>query len=311
MISGWWLTSVACAPIVSSMSRRTINGGAGSPDLEKILAMHDMPRNVKTAPPKISIGLVVYNGAEHIRGALDSIVRQSYQNIELIVVDGGSTDDTRNILGEYAEHISVLVSEPDKGIYDAMNKVNSLATGDWLIFLGCDDVLFDVLGKVVKLMTLPDSLYYGDVIFLSNGEIYGGKFSKYRLMRTNFCHQALFYPRSAYKTQFYSLNYRWLADYAYNLKLVGAGVPFTYIKEIVAVYNDKGASSQGDAEFEKRKIGLICSSIGPMYAALEFLCRLKDFTARAIGRLLKRLLPYACWKFLQTQWRKMQKHFRN
>ena len=277
--------------------------------LEKILAMHDMPRDVKTIPPKISIGLVVYNGAEHIRGALDSIVRQSYQNIELIVVDGGSTDDTRNILGEYAEHISVLVSEPDKGIYDAMNKVNSLATGDWLIFLGCDDVLFDVLGKVARLMILPDALYYGDVIFHSNGEIYGGKFSRRRLARSNFCHQAVLYPKSAYKKNAYSMDYRWLADYAYNLRLVGAGVPFIYVKETVAIYNDKGASSQGDAEFEKKKIGLICSSIGPMYAALELLRRLINFTAIAIGRVLKRLLPYACWKYFQVQWRKMQKYF--
>lgn len=101
----------------------------------RVFAMHDLPSELKNSPPKISIGLVVYNGAEHIRCALDSIVRQSYKNIELIVVDGGSTDGTQDVLNEYAEHISVLVSEPDKGIYDAMNKVNSLATGDWLFFL--------------------------------------------------------------------------------------------------------------------------------------------------------------------------------
>ena len=127
--------------------------------------MHDLPSEMKNSPPKISVGLVVYNGVEHIRSALDSIVRQSYKNIELIVVDGGSTDGTLDVLHEYAEHISVLVSEPDKGIYDAMNKVCSLATGDWLIFLGCDDNLFDTLGNVAELMTDPDTVYHGDVIF--------------------------------------------------------------------------------------------------------------------------------------------------
>src|SRR5450759_5053777 len=103
----------------------------------------------------------------------------------------------------------------------------------------------------------------------------------------NYCHQAILYPRSVYKKYSYGLDYRWLADYAYNLKLVGIGIPYVYLTEIVSVYNDKGGSSQGDAEFEKKKISLICSSLGSMYAVLEILRRLKvslvDKAVRAIG----------------------------
>src|SRR5262245_60302981 len=110
---------------------------------------------------KISVGIVVYNGVEHIRSALDSIVRQTYKDIELVVVDGGSKDGTQNILKEYVQHISVLACEPDKGIYDGMNKICSLATGDWLIFLGCDDELLDVLGNISEQMSNPDCVYYG------------------------------------------------------------------------------------------------------------------------------------------------------
>jgi glycosyltransferase involved in cell wall biosynthesis len=224
-------------------------------------------------PTKISVGIVVFNGIEHIRTALDSIVKQTYKNIELIVVDGGSDDGTQNVLTEYAQRISVLACEPDKGIYDAMNKVCSLATGDWLIFLGCDDELLDALGNIAAQMSDPGCVYYGDVVLRSSGNIYGGKFSKHRLARMNLCHQAVFYPRSVYKKYFYSLEYRWLADYAYNIKLVGVGIPFGYVAEVVSVYNDKGGSSLGDAEFEKKKLALIRLSLGTAYALIEMVRR--------------------------------------
>ena len=227
--------------------------------------MHDLPTDMKLTP-KISVGLVAYNGVEHIRCALDSIARQSYKNLELIVVDGDSTDGTKDILKEYADHISVLISEPDNGIYDAMNKVCLHSTGDWLIFLGCDDELLDTLGSVAKFMTNPDAVYYGDVIFRSSGNYYGGKFSKFRLMEQNICHHALFYPRAIYRRYFYSLNYPWLADYAYNLNLMGLGIEFVYSGVVVSIYNDKGGSSSGDADFNRDKARLLLAAFGPAYA---------------------------------------------
>jgi len=281
--------------------------------LERVRAMHDLPSEMKSGTPRISIGLVVYNGAEYIRSALDSIVKQPYKDIELVVVDGGSSDGTLDVLEEFANYISVMVSKPDEGIYDAMNKVCSLATGDWLIFLGCDDVLLEALGDISVQMTSPDSVYYGDAIFLSSGNVIGGRFSKRRLAQMNICHQAVFYPRTVYKKYAYSLDYSWLADYAYNLNLVGIGIQFVYVNEVVSVYNDKGGSSHGDAEFEKKKIKLIYSSLGLMYVALEILRRLKvrliDITARSIGVFLKCLLPYSYWKYFQSLWRRMQKYF--
>jgi glycosyltransferase involved in cell wall biosynthesis len=197
-------------------------------------------------------------------------VRQSYRNIELIVVDGGSRDGTQNVLNEYAEHISVLLSEPDNGIYDAMNKVCSLATGDWLIFLGCDDVLLDALSDIAESLNRPDAVYYGDAIFRSNGIVSGGKFSKYKLMNWNICHQAVFYPGPVYKKYSYSLDYKWLADYDYNIRLFGDEIPFVYLGKAVSIYNDKGGSSLGDAEFEKKKLKLIRESFGITYLMIKF-----------------------------------------
>jgi glycosyltransferase involved in cell wall biosynthesis len=275
--------------------------------------MNEMLNEKSFTSPKISIGIVVYNGIEHIRRALESILAQPYKNIELIVVDGGSTDGTLKVLSENSQYISAMVNEPDKGIYDAMNKVCSLATGDWLIFLGCDDVLLDALGSIAGKMTDPDAVYYGNSIFRSTGNTYGGKFSKFRLARQNFCHQAIFYPRSVYKKYSYSLDYRWLADYAYNITLVGAAIPFVYLAEVVSVFNDKGGSSQGDAAFENRKFSLIRSSLGSMYALLEALRSLiessVDKTVFAIGVVLKSLLPYSYWKYFQSMWRKLRNKY--
>lgn len=281
--------------------------------LAEASVMHDSQGELKIGPPRISIGLVVYNGIDHIRSALDSIVRLSYRNIELIVVDGGSTDGTLDVLNQYAEHVFVLVSEPDKGIYDAMNKVCSLASGDWLIFLGCDDVLLDTLGNITKLMTDPDSVYYGDVIKRSSGKIYDGKFSKYRLMRHNICHQALFYPKSVYKNYSYCLDYRWLADYVYNLKLLGDAIPFVYTGVVVSIYNDEGGSAPGDIDLTRDQLKLIRASFGNIYALIEILRRRKeiwvDRFVSVIGVVLKWLLPYSYWKYFQSFWRRMRKFF--
>ena len=296
-------------------ARRLIAGIARSYQrfTEKVLAMHDLSSEMKSSYPKISIGLVVYNGVEHIRSALDSIARQSYRSIELIVVDGGSTDGTKNVLSEYADHISVLVSEPDKGIYDAMNKVCSLATGDWLIFLGCDDVLLDTLKNMPELMINPDAVYYGDVIVSSSGKIYGGVFSNYRLMRQNICHQALFYPRSVYKKYSYSLNYKWLADYVYNLQLLGDAIPFVYTGVVVSIFNDKGMSSQGDADFSRDQIKLMRATFGNTPVLIEALRRRKlvwvDKIVSAIRAMFKCLLPYSLRKYFQSLWRGMRKIF--
>jgi glycosyltransferase involved in cell wall biosynthesis len=255
--------------------------------------------------PRISVGIVVYNGAGHIRRALDSVVQQSCRNIELVVVDGGSTDGTLEVLCEYAQYISVLVSEPDQGIYDAMNKVCTRATGDWLIFLGCDDVLLDKLGEIAALLKRPGTVYYGDVIKRSSGKIYGGRFSKYRLMRYNICHQSLFYPKEIYRRYFYSLEYRWLADYAYNLRLLGDRVPFVHIGMVVAIYNDEGGSASGDADLTRDQLRLIREAFGNTYALIEVLCRFRDKVASLISRMLRRLLPHAYWRYCQTLWRRL------
>jgi glycosyltransferase involved in cell wall biosynthesis len=88
---------------------------------------------------KVSIVTVCYNSEKHIACAIDSVVNQTYENIEYIIIDGASKDDTVNIVKSYGNKIAKFVSEPDKGIYDAMNKGIKMATGDVVAILNSDD----------------------------------------------------------------------------------------------------------------------------------------------------------------------------
>ena len=90
--------------------------------------------------PKISIVVAVFNGAKTLQQCLNSIIQQPYQYKELIVIDGGSEDATLSLIKEIQEHVSYFISEPDKGIYDAWNKALKKVSGEWIAFIGADDV---------------------------------------------------------------------------------------------------------------------------------------------------------------------------
>lgn len=89
--------------------------------------------------PLISVIIATYNAAAFLEAALDSVLAQTYRNFELIVIDGGSEDETLAILERYRPHLAYTLSEPDQGIYDAWNKGLAVAKGDWITFLGADD----------------------------------------------------------------------------------------------------------------------------------------------------------------------------
>ena len=119
---------------------------------------------------KISIITVCYNSSLFIRSAIESVFNQSHSDIEYIVIDGRSNDGTIDIINEYADRIAHVVSEPDKGIYDTLNKGLALADDEVIAFLHSDDLYFDnnVISKVVAIFS-DDSIdvVYGDVYFFS------------------------------------------------------------------------------------------------------------------------------------------------
>jgi hypothetical protein len=217
--------------------------------------------------PRLSIGIVTLNAAAVLERALDSVLHHRSSALELVVLDGGSADGTLQILQRRSAEIDLWRSEPDAGIYDAMNKLMQAARGDWLLFLGADDELLASPQQLLRHCTQANAVYYGDVRVRTSGKVSGGRFSRYRLMQQNICHQALLYPRSVYRAKAYDLECGLLADHRYNIELMGSGVPFVHIAETVSVFDDTGRSGAGDQQFEAVKLAAIRASFGwPFYA---------------------------------------------
>lgn len=224
---------------------------------------------------KISIVTVTYNAAEHLQKTIDSVFHQNYPNIEYLIIDGKSTDKTLEIIKDNAEKISFIISEPDKGIYDAMNKALYYATGDFLIFMGAGDIFYDnsVINSIVCNMKDKNTIYYGDVIFEGSNKRYWGHFNLLKWAIGNISHQAIFYPRCVYKKYKYNLKYKVYADYAYNLCLLQT-YSFTYIDKIISIYDMSGFSTYSiDKNFEKDRKILIRQACGTYYYIIGCIIR--------------------------------------
>lgn len=239
---------------------------------------------MKSDKPKISVVTVSYNAVDTIEETMLSVLNQTYLNIEYIIIDGGSTDGTVDIIKKYADRLAYWVSEPDKGIYDAMNKGINAATGDYIYFLGGDDTLLNstIINEIFDTVDINcKDIIYGNVILQPSGKIYGGKFTKWKLIRKNICHQAIFYPRSALKEHPYTLRFRAYADYYENIQLWGGRYKFTYKPISIANFVVGGFSITGDQEFMRERGNIVYDKLG-FAAYVYYLFRVK------IINLLKR-----------------------
>lgn len=236
--------------------------------------------------PLITIATVVRNGAATLDATIRSVAAQTFTDMEYVVIDGGSTDGTLDILRRHEAHITAWISEPDKGIYDAMNKALALARGRWLLFLGADDTLTapDILEHVAARLDDARSVFYGDVILKSSGRAYCGEMSTYRLMQQNICHQAIFYPAEVFRSKPYDLDAGLLADYKYNIELWGAGVPFRHMPLAVSLFEDAGASSRPDTKFESMRLALIDRHLGWPYGPVK---RVRNLMVKVRNLLLR------------------------
>ena len=219
----------------------------------------------------ISIIIVTRNAAGYLQRCLDSIYAQVYDPIEIIVQDGASTDETTKILENNASRISLWKSEKDEGIYDAMNRALDAVRGDWIYFLGADDVLTAAFSDFVSGLRNPDSVYYGSVI--KSGKKYLGRLSRYQQAKTGINHQAILYPARLFLSCRYDTAYRISADHVLNMQLNRHAVfSFEFRDFDIAVFNDTGISSvQKDPVFEKRKAQLILRNFGlSIYLRFQF-----------------------------------------
>ena len=200
-----------------------------------------------------SIIIPVFNSEDTILIALESILKQSYEGFEILIVDGLSTDNTIKIVEKLNDNRIKIYSEKDKGVYDAMNKGIHYAQGEWLYFIGSDDYLYnnDVLQTLSKTLNkMKNNVLYGNVLIKGNtgwatdGQVYNGEFSFQKLLKSNICHQSMFYRKSfILKNQLeYDLKYPISSDWDFNIAC-RLQSKFTFINTIVAVFNAGGIST--------------------------------------------------------------------
>lgn len=245
-------------------------------------------------PPVLTIIIVVRNGAATLEACLNSITTHAIPGVETIVIDGDSTDGTPELLRRHSDKLSFWLSEPDKGIYDAMNKGVRHATGDWILFLGCDDTLAVDLSTILPLLRDKHTLYYGDTWWTGSGRSYGGPFSAAKLALTNLCHQAVFYPRRALLKHPFNLRYRLQADWEVNMRCFSdREFTFQYIPQVIARYNDASGSSsiQRDLALEADYVHLLWRHFPWPVALWRSAIALGGRALRKLG--WKGRLPYA------------------
>jgi len=206
---------------------------------------------------KISVITAVYNNRDTLAAALDSALSQTHDEVELIVIDGGSTDGTLDVLRSYADRLAVLVSEPDQGIYDALNKGIRLASGEVVGFLHSDDLFADgdVLSRIATAFADPVvGAVYGDLLYVRKvnpDQVVrywrAGGFSPGKLARGWMPPHPTFYVRrSVYeRLGLFDTNYRIGADYDCILRFLGRfGVQVWYIPEVLVKMRVGGASNR-------------------------------------------------------------------
>lgn len=211
---------------------------------------------------KFSVITVCLNSAGTIARSLNSVATQTFSSVEHIVIDGGSSDGTLDILGRFSDNIAYLVSEPDSGIYNAMNKGIRASTGHILFFLNSDDYLpdnmvFQDVAECFRKASCPD-LVYGNILWDSNGKYHlqrqPSTINRRYLARRTLIHQSIFAKSSLFETTgVFSEDYRIVGDYDWLLRVFLERAPRAiHLNRIVCVMGTAGASWTGQWESERR-----------------------------------------------------------
>lgn len=208
--------------------------------------------------PLFSIVTVCYNAVLEIEKTILSVVNQTYKNIEYIIVDGGSTDGTLDIIDRYKNKISVLISEPDKGVYDAMNKGIMQANGQWINFMNAGDtfasnqVLSDISKLDNALLHNYDVIYGDCIVCISLGEKYSPANRPFWMNNSivpgkGFSHQSVFVRTNIAKSMPFNIKYKICADFDMMFNLYNQGYKFLYKKSAISKYEVENGISKRNA----------------------------------------------------------------
>lgn len=251
----------------------------------------------------VTVVTVVFNDKENIQRTIDSVASQTYKNIEHIVIDGGSTDGTLDIIRSNSS-IAYWLSEKDAGIYDAMNKGIAHASGTWINFMNSGDVFFEnatVESVFLNADVRNNDLVYGDV------EVDYGNFKRLKksgavnLLKAGmqFSHQSLFARRSVLEMFGFDLSYRTAADYNFIFLCWVKGFKFGSVDFVIGSVSNGGVSDVQRLKSLKQRAQVIENSIGLTVSDKIFF--VKEGLKIRVVDFVKKLLPRAWVSFLQKK----------
>lgn len=196
---------------------------------------------------KISIITINYNNLSGLKETIDSVLSQSYDSTEYIIIDGGSTDGSAEYIQSVSSNLAYWISEKDRGVYDAMNKGIDQATGDYLIFMNSGDRFFNssVLSEIFRDKDYEEDVLVGSTIY-SNGNtgiVRHPRNLDIMLKELPFCHQSAFIKGTLMRSKKYDESYKIIADYQFFFQIWREGKTFLSIKKIVSIYDTSGLSS--------------------------------------------------------------------
>ncbi len=241
-------------------------------------------RNVKDKPI-ISVITVVFNGKKYLGATILSVINQTYDNIEYIVIDGGSTDETLDIIWKYDNKIDYWISEKDSGIFNAMNKGIDLASGDWINFMNAGDEFFKntTVESIIQELKTENEILYGNC-YQKNKVVTPDKLNKVSLaLKTPFCHQSTFYKREIILKYIYNEDFKILACNEQITRMFVDNKKFKYIDSTIAIYELGGFSSQFYFNSWNEKFKIVSKYLGKFYLIFTLCNFLKSF----LGKILR------------------------
>ena len=253
--------------------------------------------------PVLSVITVCFNACEELKQTLENVLTQEWIDYEYLVIDGGSSDHTVSLLEHFAPLFEAkgisfsYTSEPDRGIYDAMNKGTRMASGKWLLFLNAGDLLCtpDVLKKIFTVPHQADILY-GDTIC-----IYQGNQKKYPALPLDhlayemaFCHQSAFVSHGLLLEYPYDISYKVCADHQFFLHMYLKKKTFEYVPFPVAVYEISGFSDKNKLLSHQEKLRIQKEfgvfRVSPSWLLRELVFYLKYLIKSVFGQKLINLV---------------------
>jgi len=208
----------------------------------------------------LSVITVVYNNFNHIEDTILNVLKlKENNNLEYIIIDGGSTDGTCNVIEKYKNEISCFISEPDKGIYDAMNKGVNLAKGEWLIFMNSGDLFYNNKNQILNLSFLDKQetkefdIIYGNTLTKNGGKIV--KVPQLNIRPNYFfldtiCHQSVFFNKRVFhNVGYYNLDYKIISDRDLLFRVAKSNGKFHHVDYIITVWDEEGFSKENISLF--------------------------------------------------------------